>query len=821
MGAGMTRAKIILSRMARYARSWRGALIIMVFVVWAVVAVVLADSFATGLLLVIGLGVAAAASIALLSGDDDRIRRSLRMSEDAVAETSDAAWRGMAGTESDPPMVVPPSDGRHDITVILTVFNDARFVGDAIESLKTQTLGSWRCVVVDDASTDDTIEAVLRDTEGDPRFTLIANDENQGLAAARNVGVAEASSEFICFLDGDDFLYPDSLGARLRAMRGEGGRPWVAGVYCQWSNVPEQATLHDAVPDAGMRRKRVTWLNSLQDAPFIATAPLLRRDVFEAVGGFPDVRTAEDTLFWNGVLRQGFIFEAVNEVGVAYRAKQSSMYRATAVEHARLISGSLAENALPMERPEIGPYPFTQGCDSYVWNTTLARRLVMALASAVEAADVDGTRRVMDELKDQLEPYHLWELPLEHAVAAGAARVCRYLPDGEMETRKADVVAAVNQLLEPEAARLSGQAASAISLGGSLSIEPRQRHVSIPDRLVVPSELLAGPASDLITGKIALMPGAAYHVDETGPLAEELAAVGWETVVIVSDQAWPAVAEAQASYRTPVLATPDPGDWIRHLAGVVVMNDWGGQWHPIVEHANDLGVPTFGKVEGAQDFRDDDAHRVRGAYTWVGTVLAQGQNDVDALPNQRTSIVSNSRLEKIWLHPDRNVQNELAVVNLNFTFGVLDDARDYWIGSVDQAMKQVGMDYVVSLHPEERDRYEGRYPIATEPMRHLLTKATVLVSRFSTVPFEAMARGVPFVYHNPHGERMPTFQNPAGAFDVTASADELAQALERSRFEQETFRDRSAQFFLRQVAVDPARRSAQRAAEAIARTLRT
>jgi hypothetical protein len=43
-----------------------------------------------------------------------------------------------------------------------------------------------------------------------------------------------------------------------------------------------------------------------------------------------------------------------------------------------------------------------------------------------------------------------------------------------------------------------------------------------------------------------------------------------------------------------------------------------------------------------------------------------------------------------------------------------------------------------------------------------LTEASVLVSRFSTVPFEAMARGVPFVYHNPHGETVPTFMNPDG-----------------------------------------------------------
>ena len=105
-------------------------------------------------------------------------------------------------------------------------------------------------------------------------------------------------------------------------------------------------------------------------------------------------------------------------------------------------------------------------------------------------------------------------------------------------------------------------------------------------------------------------------------------------------------------------------------------------------------------------------------------------------------------------------------------------------------------------------------------MRHLLTEASALISRFSTVPFEAMARGVPFVYHNPHGERVPTFHDPNGAFEVTTSASELVHALGRTRAWQDDYRGRCAKFFLSQVDVAPSRPSAQRAAEAIDARLR-
>jgi len=249
------------------------------------------------------------------------------------------------------------------------------------------------------------------------------------------------------------------------------------------------------------------------------------------------------------------------------------------------------------------------------------------------------------------------------------------------------------------------------------------------------------------------------------------------------------------------------------------MNDWGEEYRQYVDVANDLGVPTFAKVEGVQDFTDADVHWDRRAYQRARWVLAQGSNDVAALATKDTIVVSNNRLEKIWLNPERTPGAPLVVVNLNFTYGVLEDARDMWIDSVAKACAKTGIPYLVSLHPAERDRFAGRYPIATVPMRHLLTEASVLVSRFSTVPFEAMARGVPFVYHNPHGETVPTFMNPDGAFDITASTAELAGALDEARRWQTGYRARAAGFFLQQIDVDEDVRAPRRAAEAIASRL--
>jgi hypothetical protein len=82
------------------------------------------------------------------------------------------------------------------------------------------------------------------------------------------------------------------------------------------------------------------------------------------------------------------------------------------------------------------------------------------------------------------------------------------------------------------------------------------------------------------------------------------------------------------------------------------------------------------------------------------------------------------------------------------------------------------------------------------------------------MPLEAMARGVPFVYHNPHGEAVRTFSEPLGAFEVTGDADELTSVLSNLDPGVE-WRRRFSPFFARHVDVDPTALSEQRSARAI------
>ena len=105
------------------------------------------------------------------------------------------------------------------ISVVVTCYNCRDYIGDAIRSVALQTLRDFECVIVDDASTDDSATVVrqLLDELGDPRFSLIRLDKNVGQTGATRRGLAAIRATFVCFLDSDDLWNADFLERHLAA----------------------------------------------------------------------------------------------------------------------------------------------------------------------------------------------------------------------------------------------------------------------------------------------------------------------------------------------------------------------------------------------------------------------------------------------------------------------------------------------------------------------------------------------------------------------------------------------------------------------------
>jgi glycosyltransferase involved in cell wall biosynthesis len=103
------------------------------------------------------------------------------------------------------------------VSVIIGNYNQGRFVGDAIRSVAKQSYVNFECVVVDDCSTDNSvemIEAALVEI-ADPRFRFIPRQTNGGQMATMFTGVDAGNAPFVAFLDGDDIWLPSMLAAHI------------------------------------------------------------------------------------------------------------------------------------------------------------------------------------------------------------------------------------------------------------------------------------------------------------------------------------------------------------------------------------------------------------------------------------------------------------------------------------------------------------------------------------------------------------------------------------------------------------------------------
>ena len=97
------------------------------------------------------------------------------------------------------------------VTVLMAVCNAERFLAEALDSLLQQTIRDIQVVCVDDCSTDRSWQILSDYSHRDSRIEIIHLEENRGQAHARNIGLRQASGEYTCFLDSDDFMSEDAL----------------------------------------------------------------------------------------------------------------------------------------------------------------------------------------------------------------------------------------------------------------------------------------------------------------------------------------------------------------------------------------------------------------------------------------------------------------------------------------------------------------------------------------------------------------------------------------------------------------------------------
>lgn len=103
------------------------------------------------------------------------------------------------------------------VSIVMPAYNCERFIGQAVESVLSQTMKELELIVVIDSSEDRTEDVVKRYTE-DIRVSYIVNEKNLGVAESRNRGVSLAKGKYVAFLDADDYWLPNKLEMQMDLM---------------------------------------------------------------------------------------------------------------------------------------------------------------------------------------------------------------------------------------------------------------------------------------------------------------------------------------------------------------------------------------------------------------------------------------------------------------------------------------------------------------------------------------------------------------------------------------------------------------------------
>lgn len=176
------------------------------------------------------------------------------------------------------------------VSVVIPAYNAESSIDDAIKSVRQQSLSNIEIIIVDDGSSDATYDIMARHAEADSRIRLCKHDENRGIVAAPNSGIAMASADWIAMLDADDVAEPQRLERQLSVASRRGLD--LVGSQLEFFGAKD-GTTRFPVNDSSIRHQLYLWKNPLAN-PSI----MIRREVLDAYRYNDAYSHAQDYELW-------------------------------------------------------------------------------------------------------------------------------------------------------------------------------------------------------------------------------------------------------------------------------------------------------------------------------------------------------------------------------------------------------------------------------------------------------------------------------------------------------------------------------------------
>ncbi len=142
------------------------------------------------------------------------------------------------------------------ISIIIPTYNTQKYISETIQSVIDQTLSDWELIIIDDGSTDNTVQIVEEFKKRDTRIKYYYQ-ENAGVSAARNKGIELSKGEFIAFLDADDIWLPKNLEKKIESIENN------VEVFWAFSNIIHFTESSEVIDDKITDANNLEWLGAL------------------------------------------------------------------------------------------------------------------------------------------------------------------------------------------------------------------------------------------------------------------------------------------------------------------------------------------------------------------------------------------------------------------------------------------------------------------------------------------------------------------------------------------------------------------------------
>ena len=306
------------------------------------------------------------------------------------------------------------------VSVVMPVYNTARYVQSAVESVLAQSFDDFELLIIDDAGSDNSIELCRQ--YKDPRIRVISQ-ENRGLAGARNTGIRHAHGEMIAFLDSDDLWEPEKLERHVGHLK---RAPDVGVSYAASRMIDDDGAFLRLVQRPKLRDVTARDV-FLRNPVGNGSAPVIRRAVFEDIA-FPNrkrseldyfdesFRQSEDIECWCRIaLTTDWHFEGIDGALTRYRINEGGL---SANVIRQFQTWTRVRNRVARLDPGFAT-KWAKLAEAYQLRY-LARRCVRTGDGAM----------AWSLLKDALKasPGIIWQEPAKSLTTIAAAAVLRFLP---------------------------------------------------------------------------------------------------------------------------------------------------------------------------------------------------------------------------------------------------------------------------------------------------------------------------------------------------------------------------------------------------------